>query len=164
MTPFRSIRIPGTVLAAVAAALFAAAPGSAAAAGKMTMADNGPAHFPPTRQAYTTNHDFLLKLVTLPQPIPYQKYFTIEFAVYDGHHPEQRLHNVKLSMFAGMRHGLKHGFRHGMDSSPKIIDHDGMFRIEGMYFHMMGKWTLKLTVAQPGRKGIAYFNLPCCGQ
>lgn len=164
MTPFRSNRFLGTALAAVAVAALATSSASAIAAGNMTMGDNGPAHFPPTRQAYTTNHDFLVKLVTLPQPIPYQKYFTIDFAVYDGHHPKQRLHNVTLSMFAGMRHGLKHGFRHGMDSSPKIIDHDGMFRIEGMYFHMMGKWTLKLTVAHAGQTGIAYFDLPCCGQ
>lgn len=159
-------RLLGPALAAVAAAAFAAAPALAApppGGMKMEM-DNGPAHFAPTRQAYTTNHDFLIKLVTLPQPIPYQQYFTIAFKVYDGRHPTQPLRNVKLSLFAGMRHGLKHGFRHGMDSSPKIIGHGGVVTIEGMYFHMMGKWTLKVTAAHGGRTGIAYFDLPCCGR
>lgn len=128
----------------------------------MDMTDSGPAHFKPTREAYTTNHRFLVKLTQLPQPIPYQKYFTIRFEVYDGHHPSQRMHNVKLSLFAGMRHGLKHGFAHGMESSPKIIDHNGVFTVEGMYFHMMGKWTLKVTARDAGQTGIAYFDLPCC--
>lgn len=132
--------------------------------GGMMMADSGPAHFPPTRQAYTTNRDFLVKLVALPKPIPFEKYFTIRFAVYDGHHPSKRLDHVKLSLFSGMRHGLKHGFAHGMESSPKITTSNGEFKIEGMYFHMMGKWTLKVTVEHAGHSGIAYFNLPCCGQ
>lgn len=166
MTHSRCNRFIGTTLAALAVAVLAAAPAVAAPPpGNMKMEmDNGPAHFPPTRQAYTENHDFLVKLVMLPRPIPYQKYFTIRFEVFDGHHPSRHLHNVKLSLFAGMRHGLKHGFRHGMESSPKIIDHDGVFTIEGMYFHMMGKWTLKVTAAHAGRTGIAYFDLPCCGR
>ncbi len=151
-------------LAPVLAAALAASAGIAAANGHMAMEHNGPAHFPPTRQAYTTNHLFLVKLVTLPRPIPYQKYFTIRFEVHDGHHPSRRLSNVTLSMFAGMRHGLKRGFAHGMESSPKIADNDGVFTIEGMYFHMMGRWTLKVTVAHAGQKGIAFFDLPCCGR
>lgn len=137
---------------------------SPSASASMDMADSGPAHFKPTRQAYTSNHDFLVKLIKLPQPIPYQKYFKISFEVFNGHHPSQLLKKAKLSIFAGMRHGLKHGFAHGMDSSPKIINHNGAFTVEGMYFHMMGRWTLKVTATDAGKTGIAYFDLPCCAQ
>lgn len=118
----------------------------------------------PTRQAYTENHAFLIKLTKLPRPIPYQQYFTVAFEIYSGKHPAPRLTDVNLTLFAGMRHGLKHGFAHGMESSPKIVRQDGAFRVRGMFFHMMGKWTLKLTVARDGQKGTAFFELPCCGQ
>ena len=136
------------------------------AASQMSMSksmSDAPAHFKPKLSAYTTNHDFLVKIISLPHPIPYQKYFSIKFSVYDGHHPNKPLPKARLTMFAGMRHGLKHGFVHGMQSSPKIGDKKGVFPVDGMYFHMMGKWTLKVTVSDNGEKGIAYFNLPCCG-
>ena len=88
---------------------------------KMPMADK-PAHFKPALSAYTAKHAFLVKLTGLPHPIPYQKYFTLRFAVFDGHHPDKRLARAKLKLFAGMRHGMKHGFAHGMQSAPKISD------------------------------------------
>ncbi len=123
----------------------------------------GPATFAPTRQAFTTNHELLVKLITLPSPIPYEKYFTIRFAVYDAAHPMVQIPSANIQLFAGMRHGLKHGFAHGMQSAPKIVDHGGVFTISGMYFHMMGPWTLKVTASGGGKNGVAYFQLPCCG-
>ncbi|WP_235706136.1 hypothetical protein, partial [Acidiphilium iwatense] len=115
----------------------------------MPMAE-GPAHFEPTRQAYTTNHLFLVKLLALPTPIPYQKYFDLRFAVYDGHDPTKRLTDATLTLFAGMRHGLKHGFAHGMQSSPRIEKTAGVFIVSGMFFHMLGPWVLKITVHEGG--------------
>jgi hypothetical protein len=123
-----------------------------------------PAHFKLTRSAYTTNHAFLVKMTSLPSPIPYQDYFTLRFAVYDGHQPDRQLTDTGLALFAGMRHGMKKGFAHGMQSTPKIERKNGIFTVQGMHFHMMGKWTLKLTVSRAGRQGIAYFDLPCCGK
>ncbi len=122
-----------------------------------------PSHVAPTRQAYTTNHDFLVKLVSLPNPIPYEKYFNVRFEVFDGSHPAQRLSNAQVAVFAGMRHGLKHGFAHGMQSSPKVRQKDGVVTVSGMYFHMMGPWVLKTTVRDGSKEGVAYFDLPCCG-
>lgn len=124
----------------------------------------GPSNFAPTRQAYTTNHQLLIRLLALPSPIPYQKYFTLRFAVYDPQHPNTPLPNAHLSVYAGMRHGLKTGFAHGMNSSPQIADHNGIFTITGMYFHMMGPWTLQMTASNGTQQGEAFFQLPCCGQ
>jgi hypothetical protein len=126
-------------------------------------ADDTPAHFAPTREAYTKAHDFLVKLVGLPEPIPYQKHFTLTFAVFDGHDPSKTLDDARLSLAVGMRHGKTDGFAHGMNSTPRIEDRNGKVAVKGMYFHMMGKWTLEVTVSEGGRQDVAYFDLPCCG-
>lgn len=122
------------------------------------------ANFAPTRQALTTNHQFLVKLVSIPTPIPFEKYFQLQFAVYDGQSPARQIKDATLGIFAGMRHGLKHGFAHGMESSPRIESKDGIFTVSGMYFHMRGPWVLKVTVREGAKKGTAYFRLPCCGR
>lgn len=162
----------GCVVAALAASLTAYAgdmdmkmstPATDKAPMKMQMSD-APAHFKPTRSAYTTDHRFLLRLVSLPKPIPYQKYFSVRLAVYDGHPPHKRLTDARVDVTAGMRHGRKHGFAHGMDSSPKLSSKKGIVTAEGMYFHMMGPWILKATVDREGKKSVAYFRLPCCGK
>lgn len=148
----------------VFAAMVAAAAGPAVAQSGLKMQMEAPADFAATRQAYTKNHDFLVKLVALPQPIPYEGYFDLRFAVYDGHHPTKQLTDADLTIEAGMRHGLTQGFAHGMQSSPKITKRNGEFTVSGMYFHMMGPWVLKMTVSDGGKQGVAYFRLPCCGK
>ncbi len=122
------------------------------------------AHSAPTRSAYTGNHDFLVKMVDVPDPIPYEKHFSVGFAVYDGNHPDMKLTDAHLALSAGMRHGLNHGFAHGMQSSPEIDNQQGALKVNGIYFHMMGKWTLKATVTEKNKEGVAYFDLPCCGK
>lgn len=155
-------RTAALVLAFLVAA--SGAPAAAQAGGtKASMEMGGPAHFRPTRQAYTTNGRFLVRLLDLPRPIPFEKYFTLRFAVYDGHDRSKRLAGAELDVFAGMRHGLKHGFAHGMQSSPRIRKRNGAFVVSGMYFHMHGPWVVEVTVHRGGRRGVAYFRLPCCG-
>jgi hypothetical protein len=123
-----------------------------------------PAIGPATRQAYTTNRAFLVKLISIPQPIPYQKYFRVRLAVYDGMMTSQKIANAKVAVYAGMRHGMTTGFEHGMQSAPKVLAQNGVVTVSGMYFHMMGPWTLQTTVHSGGKSGIAYFQLPCCAQ
>jgi hypothetical protein len=172
MTRLHCLIRSGILIAGLAAPLAAVAagmdmPGSAAESGHskmaMPMADE-PAHFEPTRAAYTTDHRFLVKLVSLPSPIPYEKYFTVKLAVYEGHEPHHKVTSARLAIFAGMRHGMKHGFAHGMQSSPKLAEHHGVVTVSGMYFHMMGPWVLKATVHEAGKSSVAYFKLPCCGR
>lgn len=153
-----------TILAASLPA-WAQSPMNAAPGGmnmKMNMSDK-PVHFAPTRAAYTTNHLFLVKLLAVPRPIPFEKYFHLRFAVYDGKHPSAEIDGAKITIFVGMRHGLKHGFAHGMESTPKIVAAKDAFTVSGMYFHMMGPWVLKATVTKGKERGVAYFDLPCCG-
>jgi hypothetical protein len=116
-----------------------------------------------SRQAFTTNHRYLIRLLVVPQPVPFEKYFTLQLAVYDGKDPSQRIANASLDVSAGMRHGLKHGFAHGMQSTPVIEAQHGSFLVRGMYFHMMGPWVLMVRVRQGARSGTAYLPLVCCG-
>ena len=128
----------------------------------MPMSD-APAHFKPTHSAYTEHHQFLVRLLSVPAPIPYEKYFSIRLGVYDGAAPHKQLSDATIVIEAGMRHGMKTGFAHGMNSSPKVTSENGIISISGMYFHMMGAWTLKATVTEGGKEDVAYFQLPCCG-
>lgn len=160
------IRAAVTLIAVLCAA---AAPAALAASGDMNkpmsmpMPDK-PVKFDATRQAYTGDHRFLVKLLSVPKPIPYEKYFDLRFAVYDGRDPSKPLSDAQLQVNAGMRHGLKQGMAHGMQSAPKVAEKDGAFDVSGMYFHMMGPWTVEAVVREGGKQGTATFQLPCCGQ
>jgi hypothetical protein len=152
------------VLALFAAPLAAADEGTSNGM-KMNMPmSDAPAHFKPTRSAYTAHHLFLVKLLAVPTPIPYEKYFTIRLGIYDGAPPHKKLSDAAVEIYAGMRHGMKTGFAHGMNSSPKVTSDAGIVDVSGMYFHMMGAWTLKATVRQGGKDDVAYLQLPCCGK
>jgi hypothetical protein len=155
------------VIAAVFTTLVAPALGADQSEMKMPMnmpMSDAPAHFKPTRSAYTEHHLFLVKLLAVPTPIPYEKYFTIRLGLYDGAASHKKLSDAAVEIYAGMRHGMKTGFAHGMNSSPKVTSDDGIVDISGMYFHMMGAWTLKATVRQGGKADVAYLQLPCCGK
>ena len=153
------------VMLAVFAAPMAAADEGATNGMKMNMpTSDAPAHFKPTRSAYTEHHLFLVKLLAVPAPIPFEKYFTIRLGIYDGAAPHKKLSDAAVEIYAGMRHGMKTGFAHGMNSSPKLATNDGIVDVSGMYFHMMGAWTLKATVRQGGKEDVAYLQLPCCGK
>ena len=123
-----------------------------------------PAHFAPTRESYTADHRLLVKLLSVPSPIPYEKYFTVRLGVYDGQNPAQQLADVRLQVSAGMSHGLGQGFAHGMQSAAKVEVRDGVAVVSGMFFHMTGAWTMEVTVHTEGAEGTAYFQLACCGQ
>lgn len=116
-----------------------------------------------TRQAYTPDHRFLVKLLSVPSPIPLQRYFSLRVAVYDGSDPHRQLSDPRFQVNAGMAHGLKHGLAHGMQSAPQVHMQGGTAVVSGMFFHMRGEWTLLITVSEAGHEGTARFELPCCG-
>jgi hypothetical protein len=159
-----SMRLRSAAFFAVAVLVAATIPVSAQMSGMggMSMPEK-PVHFDPTRQAYTTNNQFLVKLISVPNPIPYEKYFKVRFQVFNATRPGQPLPHARVTVLAGMRHGMKSGFAHGMESAPKVSEKNGVVTVSGLYFHMMGPWTLQTTVRDGGKEGIAYFDLPCCG-
>jgi hypothetical protein len=123
-----------------------------------------PAQFEPTREAYTEDHQYLIKLVALPKPIPFGTAFDLRFAVMDGKQPTRQLSNVQLELFAGMRHGTEHSFIHSMETPPQVTEKDGAFAVSDMNFDMMGPWTVGVTVRKEKEESTAYFQLPCCGK
>jgi hypothetical protein len=122
----------------------------------------GPAQSTPTAEAYTADRQFLVRLLAVPKPIPYEKYFSVAVGVYDANNPARRLSDVQLAVVAGMSHGLGQGFAHTMQSSPKIEVRDGVATVSGLYFHMIGSWTMEVTVRMRDEESAAYFQLPCC--
>ncbi len=121
-----------------------------------------PVQSTPTAEAYTANRQFLVRLLAVPKPIPYEKYFSVAVGVYDANNPARHLSDLQLGVVAGMSHGLGQGFAHTMQSSPKIEVRDGVATVSGLYFHMKGSWTLEVTVRMRDEKSAAYFQLPCC--
>jgi hypothetical protein len=120
------------------------------------------AQLEPARQAFTTNDAFLVKVVSLPGAIPFEKHFTLSLSVFDGKNTDRKLQDAKVDVNAGMRHGMKTGFAHGMHYSPRIEAKDGVVTVSGLSFHMMGKWTLQVDVQNGAEKGTAFLDLPCC--
>jgi hypothetical protein len=118
----------------------------------------------PTRQAYTADHHFLIRLLSVPSAIRLSRYFKLRLAVYDGNNPQRQLSDVQVAVEAGMAHGMAEGFAHGMQSAPKVEMRDGVVTVSGLFFHMGGDWTVRVTVDHGGDKGTASFQLPCCQQ
>lgn len=121
-----------------------------------------PVQSAPTVQAYTADRQFLVRLLAVPKPIPYEKYFSVAVGVYAANNPARHLSDVQLAVVAGMSHGLGQGFAHTMQSAPKIAVRDGVATVSGLYFHMMGSWTMEVTVRMRDEESAAYFQLPCC--
>lgn len=124
---------------------------------------NQPAEMP-ARAAYTADRQLLVRLVSVPNPIPMEKYFAVRLAIYAGNDPGQPLPDAQIQVTAGMSHGMAQGFAHEMQSSPHIEIRNGIATVSGMFFHMTGEWTLQVRVHAAGHDGTVSFNLPCCEQ
>ncbi len=78
------------LLGAFVAAL--AAPAGAADGMKMPMPmSDTPAHFKVARAVYTTDHRYLVKLVSLPVADPLREVFRVRLEVYEGRTPHRNL-------------------------------------------------------------------------
>jgi len=119
---------------------------------------------PPARQVYTTDHRFLIKLLSMPRAPRLEQYFTVRLGVYDGHDPKRRLTDFQVDVAAGMAHGMTEGFAHGMQSEPRVELRDGEVIVSGLLFSMSGEWTMRVTVHHGGEQGTGSFQLPCCAK
>ena len=91
-----------------------------------------PTHFAATPEKQLDQSSVFVKLGSVPNPIPLEKYFGLRFAVYDGNDPSEKISNAEVMVFAGMRHEMKTGFAHGMQSSPKMQEQNGIVTVSGM--------------------------------
>jgi hypothetical protein len=132
----------------------------------VTMVASAGAQAPATRapiaEALTSNHRFRVVVMSAPQPLPLQRHFNLQLAVYEGRPPGKRVTHAKLDVTAGMTHGMGE-LVHGMQSTPVIQEHKGRYEVRGMMFHMVGTWTVRVRVSKGGHVGTADLTLECCG-
>jgi len=128
----------------------------------MAVAAGAPTAAAPIAQAFTTNRLYRVVLLTAPRPLPLQRHFDLELAVYEGKPHGRRVTHAKLDLTAGMTHG-ESDFVHGMLSTPVIEAHGDRYAVHGMLFHMQGTWTVRIRVRKGGHVGSADLNLECCG-
>ncbi|HSR70564.1 MAG TPA: FixH family protein [Acidobacteriota bacterium] len=89
----------------------------------------------------SSNRNFLVSYRTRPHPLPLNQRFAmeIEVAPRPGRQPGQvRAVSVHAQMPA---------HNHGMYVRPKVLSQsDGLYRVEGMLFHMAGHWKLNVDI------------------
>ena len=122
-----------------------------------------PATAAPALRVFTTDHQYRIDVVAVPNPIPLAKYFTVQLEVHDGKIPGRRLTAASVEVSSGMMHGSGHEFMHGMQSTPTIENHEGRFIVRGMKFHMQGPWILRVQIHEGTHSASADIPLQCCG-
>ena len=114
----------------------------------------------------TERGEFVVKYKPSPNPIPFQKHFTLELEVYDAKDTSKPLEGVKIDQVRA----IMPAHNHGMKVEPKIEEvAPGKFKVDGMRFHMQGPgkdglWVLEAVVNHDGRIDQTKFELQCCRQ
>ncbi len=87
---------------------------------------------------------YVLHVSPAPAELPDNEPFRLEVWIADAARPHEIARDVELSLAAAMP---EHG--HGMNRVPKATKRDdGSFLVEGMLFHMTGRWELYLDVTR----------------
>lgn len=87
-------------------------------------------------------------IIPVGSQVPLNESFNLHVQVYEVRDEIIRfpLRNVSLSVDAGMPEHM-----HGMNVQPKITQmKDGSFLVEGMLFHMPGRWELYFDITRNG--------------
>jgi hypothetical protein len=91
-----------------------------------------------TREGLTQNGAFRIRWESQPSPIPRNQPFTLRVHVTRADAPDAPLPDAELEVNALMP---EHG--HGMNTFPRTTRQpDGSFLVEGLLFHMRGRWDL----------------------
>jgi hypothetical protein len=91
-----------------------------------------------TREGLTLNGAFRIRWESQPSPIPRNQPFTLRVHVARADAPDAPLPDAELEVNALMP---EHG--HGMNTFPRTTRQpDGSFLVEGLLFHMRGRWDL----------------------
>ena len=122
---------------------------SIAVACLLALAAQDPA--PPAKPAWTSEHAltsnagaYVVRVKPAPDAIPDNEPFQLEVWVARAARPDALCTDVKLTLDAAMP---EHG--HGMNRVPRITRQgDGHFLVEGLLFHMTGRWELYFDVTR----------------
>ena len=95
-----------------------------------------------TRRAATLEGRFIVWWTSEPAPIPFNQPFKLRVWAARAETPETPLTDATLEVSATMP---EHG--HGMNRVPRVTAQaDGSHLVEGMLFHMRGRWDLIVNV------------------
>ena len=104
-----------------------------------------------TRRATTLEGRFVVWWVPEPDPIPFNQPFKLRVWAARAEAPDVPLPDAHLEVSATMP---EHG--HGMNRVPRVTPQgDGSHLVEGMLFHMRGRWELIVNVHASGGYGQA---------
>jgi len=130
----------GAPAAAPAPAAPSAAPPPPAAAARAALPPGGAER--EARAGLTQNGAFHVRWESQPAPIPRNQPFTLRVHVARADAPDRPLPDAELEVNALMP---EHG--HGMNRVPRSTRQpDGSFLVEGLLFHMRGRWDLVFNV------------------
>lgn len=94
----------------------------------------------------TFDGTFEITYRTDPAPIPLSELFDIDVEVRTATDGVPVSDDAELAVDGRMPH-----HRHGMNTTPRITRNgSGRFRVEGMAFHMSGRWELSFDVTRDG--------------
>jgi hypothetical protein len=89
----------------------------------------------------------IYSIATEDSEVPLNRTFSIDVKVLDGATRSVPQTNVELEVDGRMPH-----HRHGMNRVPRVRSlGNGEFRVDGMLFHMPGRWELYFDVKRSGR-------------
>ena len=125
-----------------------------------------PNAIPPDQSGEGLSKDqkFFVTFTPTANPIPFQKTFSLEVAVYE---PRDHTKKVEAVSIDSVR-AIMPAHKHGMKVEPKVTKvSPGTFKIEGMRFHMQGagddgKWVLELTLNDGKAVDLFTYDLQCC--
>jgi len=104
-----------------------------------------------TRRATTLEGRFVVWWTPEPDPIPFNQPFKLHVWAARAATPDVPLTDATLEISATMP---EHG--HGMNRVPRVTPQpDGSHLVEGMLFHMRGRWDLIVNVHAAGTYGQA---------
>ncbi len=110
------------------------------------------------RSGTTFGGAFVVSWVPVPDPLPFNAPFALKVTVARAATPQVPDREARLELDTSMP---AHG--HGMNRTPRVTANgDGTFLVEGMLFHMSGRWDLLLQV-HSGRdygQAILHIDLP----
>jgi hypothetical protein len=136
--------------AALAAALLAGAAQGCAAGLRRT--GGAPA---PERGRTSSGSSFYVVYSPIPDPVPLNQLFRLNLAVYEGDSRSRPAADTELLV-----RGWMPEHEHGMNLVPEVHPlGGGRFAVEGMLFHMPGRWQLEVEIRRNGAAERATFEI-----